>query len=469
MSQICEIKRNIWEHIHLSSSNLKVLLIVFIGIISTSFCTKAQNKSTPGSPEYLSLDQCIVYALQNQPAVKQSLLEVSIVRKVNTINLSSWLPQINLSGSFTHYDPLPTILVTNSSNPTDPLIQEHNGIVNTFLPQLTATQTIINPDVLNAARTAHLYVQEAKQSNDSTKINLIAHVSKSFYSLLFTLEQMNVLEEDTARLSKTLQDAYHQYVGGIVDKTDYKEATIALNNSIAQLKQAQESVRPQYALLKGLMGFPPEKDFIVSFDTVQMMKDINFDTAQQLQYENRIEYQQLQTVKSLQQLQLRYYKNQFLPSLSAFYNYTYEFEKNSIPGFLNQGYPYSYMGASVSVPIFTGWRRMANIQKTKLEGEQIDLAIIGLRSFINSEYTAALATYKSSLYDLFLDHENMAMAKDVYGVVSLQYKQGFVAYLNVITAESNLISSEISYLNALFQVLSSKIDLEKAMGKIHSK
>jgi outer membrane protein TolC len=63
----------------------------------------------------------------------------------------------------------------------------------------------------------------------------------------------------------------------------------------------------------------------------------------------------------------------------------------------------------------------------------------------------------------------MAMAKDVYGVVSLQYKQGFVAYLNVITAESNLISSEISYLNALFQVLSSKIDLEKAMGKIHSK
>jgi len=58
------------------------------------------------------------------------------------------------------------------------------------------------------------------------------------------------------------------------------------------------------------------------------------------------------------------------------------------------------------------------------------------------------------------------MAKRTYFVVTLQYKQGIVAYLNVITAESNLISSEISYLNALFQVLSNKIDLEKAMGNI---
>jgi outer membrane protein TolC len=63
----------------------------------------------------------------------------------------------------------------------------------------------------------------------------------------------------------------------------------------------------------------------------------------------------------------------------------------------------------------------------------------------------------------------MIMARDVYGVVSLQYKQGLIAYLNVITAESNLISSQISFLNALFQVLSSKVDLEKAMGNTLSK
>jgi outer membrane protein TolC len=41
-----------------------------------------------------------------------------------------------------------------------------------------------------------------------------------------------------------------------------------------------------------------------------------------------------------------------------------------------------------------------------------------------------------------------------------------VPYLNVITAQSNLITSEIGYINALFQVLSSKVDVEQAMGVI---
>jgi len=59
----------------------------------------------------------------------------------------------------------------------------------------------------------------------------------------------------------------------------------------------------------------------------------------------------------------------------------------------------------------------------------------------------------------------VALSRRVYFVVTLQYRQGIVPYLNVITAESNLITSEINYLNALFQVLSNKIDLEKDNGE----
>jgi len=455
------IKKNIFFE-----KTFKYIFIFVVGAVGSFLSLNAQNKEKDKTAQVFNLDQCIVYALQNQPGVRQSLINEFIVKKTNAINISAWLPQINLSGNFTHYDPLPTIFTSNPLDPTGALIKGHSGFVNTFLPQLNATQTIINPDVLFAARSAHLYVTAAKQSNDSTKINLIANVSKTFYNLLFTIEQMTVLEEDTARLAKNLSDAYHQYIGGIVDKTDYKEATILLNNSKAQLKQAHESLRPQYASLKQLMGFPTDKEFNVSFDTTQMMNVIAFDTTQQLQFEKRIEYQELQTEKQLQKLNVNYYKNQFLPSLSAVYNYSYEFESNSFSNLINQGYPYSYIGASITIPLFNGLRRIASIQRAKLQGDQLALAEVNLKSIIYSQYTAAMANYKSNLYDLNILRDNLSMAKDVYSVVSLQYKQGLVAYLNVITAESNLISSEISYLNALFQVLSSKVDLEKAMGFI---
>ena len=91
---------------------------------------------------------------------------------------------------------------------------------------------------------------------------------------------------------------------------------------------------------------------------------------------------------------------------------------------------------------------------------------VDLKSQIYSEYTAALASYKSNYYTLVIMRDNQEKAKRVYGIVTLQYNQGIVPYLNVITAEDNLISSEIGYINALFLLLSSKIDLEKAMGYI---
>ena len=443
----------------------KLKLIITLGILMlyASLSTFAQNKKTDTIPSY-NLDQCLAYALQNQPAIQQAAIELTIAHKTNLINLSNWLPHVGVNGTITHYDQLPTTFAINSNNPTGPLIKENQGLVNSFMPMLSVTETILSPEVLYAANSAHLFVQQAKQSDDSTKIGLISNVSKAFYGLLFTMQQVNVLKEDTTRLAKNLRDTYHQYVGGIVDKTDYKEASITLNNSKAQLKQAVESVKPQYFSLKQLMGFPPEKDFNVLFDTLKMMQEIVFDTTQQLKFENRIEYQLLQTVKSLQQQNVNYYRFQFLPTLSAFYNYNWEYESNPYSTNLNGPYPFSYIGATISIPIFTGLQRLESVQRAKLQEQQLDLALTNLKSVIYTQYYNALATYKSNLYDLKALSDNVVMSKDVYGVVSLQYKQGVVAYLNVITAESNLISSEISYLNALFNVLLSKVDLEKAMG-----
>ena len=49
-------------------------------------------------------------------------------------------------------------------------------------------------------------------------------------------------------------------------------------------------------------------------------------------------------------------------------------------------------------------------------------------------------------------------------MVSLQYREGIKTYLDVIVAQSDLRTAELNYFNALFNVLASKIDLEKALG-----
>ncbi len=52
-------------------------------------------------------------------------------------------------------------------------------------------------------------------------------------------------------------------------------------------------------------------------------------------------------------------------------------------------------------------------------------------------------------------------------MIQLQYKTGIKTYLEVITAETDLRNARINYFNSLYQVLASKIDVQKALGQIN--
>lgn len=444
-------------------------LVKRTGIIATFFFVSVLGigqpgfgQGTPDTAAPLSLRQCIDYALQHQPALQQSLVRTNIAKATNAISLSGWYPQVGVTANLNHYIQRPTSL--SNINGTEVPIK--TSVVNTSTPGVGVTQAIFSPSLLYASKAAPLNLKEAEQATDSARIELVANVSKSFYSLLLTLQQIDVLKEDTARLGESMRTAYHQYIGGIVDETDYEQATVTLNTSMVQLKQAVESVAPQYATLKQLMGYPPEQQFNLSYDSTEMLKNIDIDTAEQLQYDKRIELQQLATQKKLQQQLTRYYQKAYFPTLSAFYNYNYAFQNNSFSKLYADAFPNSLIGLTLSVPVFTGFSRVQNVRRSKLQGQMLDWAEVNLKSSIYAEYKTALANYKSNRYNLEQMKNNVELSKRVYFVADLQYKQGLTPYLNVITAESNLRTSELTYLDALFQVLSSKIDWQKAMGDI---
>ena len=126
------------------------------------------------------------------------------------------------------------------------------------------TQNIFNRDVLLASRTAKDVRLSATENTEDQKINLAALVSKAFYDLILTMQQLKVTEEDIVRTSQSLKDAYYQYQAGIVDKTDYKRATIALNNAKPKRNPVKKVLKAKYAYLKELMGYPDPKNFELS-------------------------------------------------------------------------------------------------------------------------------------------------------------------------------------------------------------
>ncbi|MGN6247689.1 MAG: TolC family protein [Ginsengibacter sp.] len=405
-----------------------------------------------------TLQNCIQYAIKHNPDIQNAALNEQITEAQIQNKLSDWYPQINFTYNLQHNIQLPTFIFNGNVS--------HSGSYNTSGANFSLTQNIFNRDVLLASRTSKDVRLSANENTEAQKIDLAASVSKAFYDLILTQQQLKVTDEDILRIQQSLKDAYYQYQAGIVDKTDYKRATISLNNAKAQKKFGEESLKSKYAYLKELMGYPTERNFEVEYDTTQMENQVLMDTTQAVNYNNRIEIQQLQTREKLQQYNLQYYKWSFLPNLYAFGNYNLNYLNNKFSKLYSRAFPNSYIGLTLSLPIFQGGKRIQEIKQAQFE---IDQAQNNIRSFehqVNTEYESAMSTYKSNLYNFYSLKENLSLANEVYEVIRLQYRSGVKAYLDVITAESDLRTAQINYYNALYQVLSSKIDVEKSLGNI---
>ncbi len=437
---------------------LKIFFSFLLGFLFFPSLLIAQQ-SAGDSLSNATLENCIRYAITHNPDLQNAKLNEEIMETVIKSKLADWYPQLNFNYNLQHNFQLPTL------NFNGTLVQ--TGTVNTSGVQLGATQNIFNRDVLLATRTSKDIRLQAQQNTKELNINIAAMVSKAFYNVILTTQQIRVTDQDIERISASLKDAFYQYQSGIADKTDYKRATISLNNAKAQKKNGDENLKASFAYLKELMGYPAYKDINLVYDTAQMANEFYLDTLQNANYANRIEFQLLETQKKLQQYNLQYYKWSFLPEVSAFGNYNLNFLNNKFSKLYNQSYPNSYAGILLSIPIFQGGKRLEQIKQAQLEIRQVDNSLKSLQNNINTQYVQALSSYKSNLYNYNSIKENLDLANEVYEIIRLQYRAGIKTYLEVINAETDLRTAQINYYNALYQLLSSKIDVAQSLGNIN--
>lgn len=431
--------------------------VLFIFLATVAFRLSAQERSdTLGTA--VTLEQCIQYALAHQPAVQQTGIDEQITEYAIRNRLADWYPQIGAGYSLQHNFQRQTSFFNGVATPV--------GVTNTSAAQLYVNQSIFNRDLLLANRTQGDVRLQARQATEARKIDLTADVSKAFYDVLTTRQQIRVAAENIARLQKSLKDAFYRYQSGVTDKTDYKRAQISLNNTTATKQANEAALVAKLEYLKSLMGYPTYAPLAVVYDSLRMEQEVAFDTLQQPDYSRRIEYRQLMTQRRLEEANVLYQRNAFLPNVSATLGYNFNFLNNNFGKLYGNNFPNSYVGLTAGIPIFQGGKRKINVKAAQLQVTRTDLDIIDLQNSISSQYATALSNYKGSLAAYRASKENVALAQEVYDVIQLQYKAGVKTYLEVITSEADLRTAQINYFNALYQVLASKVDAERALGTL---
>lgn len=419
----------------------------------------AQNTLDSNRLDNASLEQIIAYALKHQPALQQSLIDEQIVETTLRNKLSAWYPQLNFNYNLQHNFQVPTNII--GGNPI------RLGVNNISNAQFSFSQNIFNRDALLAKNSKEDVRTQAKQNTGINKVEVVTNVSKAFYDVLATLQQIKVANENISRLENSLKVATSQYKAGIADKTDYKRATIILNNTKATRAANQSILQAKTSYLKNLMGYPDSAALDIVYDSLQMEKEVLLDTLQQPDITKRPEYSFLQTQQKLLNANLQYEKWSFLPQVTLNGSYNLNYQNNQFGKLYSNNFPNSFAALSLSFPISQGGKRKANIDQAGLQIKRNSLDIQQLSNTVRVQYAQALASYKSNYSNYEALKENLELAREVYTIIDLQYKSGVKTYLEVITAETDLRTSQINYYNALYQVLASKIDVQRALGQIN--
>ncbi len=448
---------------------LFTLLILF----SKGVWAQEESSSEKSVGGAYSLKQCIDFALQNHEQIKNAELEneVSQAKVKETVGIG--LPQV--SGKF---DVTGNLEIQKQFVPGDALgvpggdpnqlIALGFGVPYSNNANITITQLVFNGSYLVGLQASKVYKELSEKQLSKTKIDVIEAVTKAYYSTLVAEERLKLLEINKGQLDALLSDMKVMYENGLTDKLELQRLNVNINNLQTEIQKIENLVVVSQQLLKFQMGADMSADITLSETLESYVSKLTPAGEQTANYTNRIEYKQLETQKLLQELDLKNKKVQRYPSLGAFASMGYtaggldfaqafEFDKWE---------PYMMIGLSLNVPVFSGFQSTYQIQQSSLKLKQIDNNFNLLKRSIDFETSQTQKDYQNVLSTLDIQKENIELAKEVFDVTKIKYKEGYASNLEVVQAESSLKEAQSNYFGAIYDALVAKVALDKALGNL---
>jgi outer membrane protein len=456
--------------------------------------TKAQENTV-----VMSLEECIAYALENTAASKNAVIDQELAKAKVRETRGIGLPQVDASAGIQHNIKLPRFYMQYDPNGGTmfgdmsqiPNIQDGDvvAIPNFFqLPSsgsasVSVSQLFFNASYLVGLKAANTYKALAEESASLTNIEVIEKVKKAYYNVVINKERIQLFDNNIARIDSLLRTTKALNENGFAEDIDVDRIVVTLNNIKSERIKFINLQALSLGLLKMQMNYPIQSPLDVknTIQDIQMdakfIDEVNADYA----YENRVEYRQLEVQRKLQQLNLKNKYAEGLPSLVGFFNGGYSTQSPNIAGVFrteskhipstdmfgpDKFYPFASIGLSLNIPIFSGLQRSSKIQQERLNLLKIENGFSSLKQSLDLDVQNSLTTFNNAVETLEMQKQNVALAEKVARVTKVKYEQGVGSNLEVTDAESSLREAQINYYNALFDLVVSKIDYERATGKI---
>ncbi|MCQ2295583.1 MAG: TolC family protein [Bacteroidales bacterium] len=457
---------------------------IFLALLLSGMASFALAQN--GGKLRLSLEDAQQYALEHNYALLNASLDVQKAEATKWQSIASMLPQVKAGfdyqnmcgyemnfgsrGSMSSMIPdsiqigsmwipitLPSMGDDESSASTGIPMNPSGNFSVTASIAFTGAQLVgvsLSNIALEMANISH------RQSVQSTKANV-----KSVYTSILVMEQtIAILNSSLSNMQQLYQTTLASVQAGAAEQISADKFAIQVASLRNSINSTQRTLKVLYNSLILQLGADVNSEVEL---TTSIESLLNVDKAANLtmggfNIEDNFTYQLLNQSEKLAEKQLTMAWMDFTPVVSAYYQYSAKTYFGKDEGFNMT--PPNMIGASLSLPLFQSGSRMAKVKSAKIDLQENrnskQQAEDGLRVQYNQlcfELTSALESYQ-------IQKDNLDVTQRVFTNTSEKFKYGHASNLEVTTANSDILTAQSNYIQAVMSVINAQVALENLLG-----
>jgi outer membrane protein TolC len=327
------------------------------------------------------------------------------------------------------------------------------GQPNSYTASITGTQTLFAGGRVGAALSiADEYRSAATLMLTEQVADIELATRTAYYNALLAQEMERISAAAVTQAEAFLAQEELRRKAGTASELDVLRAEVALENLRPPLVAARNAASVATLNLKRLIDLPLTKPVLLTtplaMPSAEELVTPTVDASVLLAQRAAVQAQERQV--AIREQQVRIAKAAFLPSAGLSVTYGKQIMPQRVFGFGNQSLLGNFSATiGVNVPIFSGFRRQAELQQADIQLDQERLRLGQLRENVQLQYEQALGEKQRAAADLTARQRTVAQALRVYDLTVLRYEKGLATQLEVSDSRFALLQARTNLAQAI--------------------
>jgi outer membrane protein len=319
---------------------------------------------------------------------------------------------------------------------------------------------------LTALKVAGQTITKNEFDLDATKSDFVLIVASAYYDVMKAKKTLEIAAANMERLTQYRNYVEKRVMVGELTKTALLRSEAELSGARADYLRATNAFQLARFALVRITGI--EDEFRLKETALPEQDNIPLTNLRSVAFDKRSDLKSYNMQAQIAEGYVSFARGAFWPSLNLFaiYNGVDQYPASASAATQSLNRETMMAGVSLTFPFFEGGLRVAEYREAKAKERQVKLAYDDFKKNVDIELQGAYLDLQTQKGALQFSEDQLTFAQDNYGAVVRLFDNGLATNLDVMDANSLLLSAERNVAESYYNYQLAYLRVKRSNGTL---